>query len=164
MKADLLTMSTPDGPFTIIAQHGAVLSSGWTADPAELTGQIHPSLLPAELAMVTDLGDISAAVDAFYNDEPALAMAVPVRQQSGPFRTHAWDVLRLVSPGAPVTYSEYAALAGNPKAVRAAAGACAFNAAALFVPCHRVIRTDGSMGGFRWGIAVKERLLAREAA
>lgn len=164
MKADLLTMSTPDGPFTIIAQHGAVLSSGWTADPAELTGQIHPSLLPAELAMVTDLGDISAAVDAFYNDEPALAMAVPVRQQSGPFRTHAWDVLRQVRPGAPVTYSEYAALAGNPKAVRAAAGACAFNAAALFVPCHRVIRTDGSMGGFRWGIAVKERLLAREAA
>lgn len=164
MKADLLTMSTPDGPFTIIAQHGAVLSSGWTADPADLTGQIHPSLLPAELAMVTDLGDISAAVDAFYNNEPELAMAVPVRQQSGPFRTHAWDVLRQVRPGAPVTYSEYAALAGNPKAVRAAASACAFNAAALFVPCHRVIRTDGSMGGFRWGIAVKERLLAREAA
>ncbi|MFP5311092.1 MAG: methylated-DNA--[protein]-cysteine S-methyltransferase, partial [Actinomycetes bacterium] len=53
---------------------------------------------------------------------------------------------------------------GNPRAVRAAASACAFNAAALFVPCHRVIRTDGSLGGFRWGLRIKESLLAREAA
>jgi methylated-DNA-[protein]-cysteine S-methyltransferase len=87
-----------------------------------------------------------------------------VRQKSGPFRVHAWDVLRLVRPGSPVTYTEYAGLAGNPKAVRAAASACAFNAAALFVPCHRVIRTDGSLGGFRWGLVIKESLLAREAA
>jgi methylated-DNA-[protein]-cysteine S-methyltransferase len=91
-------------------------------------------------------------------------MHVPVLQMSGPFRTHAWDVLRLVRPGSPVTYTEYAVLAGNPKAVRAAASACAFNAAALFVPCHRVIRTDGSLGGFRWGLPIKESLLAREAA
>ncbi len=83
-------------------------------------------------------------------------------QKSGPFRGHAWDMLRTVAPGHPVTYTEYAALSGNAKAVRAAASACAFNAAALFVPCHRVIRTDGSLGGFRWGLAIKESLLARE--
>ena len=85
-----------------------------------------------------------------------------MHQLSGPFRNHAWDVLRTVAPGRPVTYSEYARLAGRPAAIRAAAGACAFNAAALFVPCHRVIRTDGSLGGFRWGVAVKTSLLARE--
>ncbi|WP_309124389.1 methylated-DNA--[protein]-cysteine S-methyltransferase, partial [Arthrobacter sp.] len=73
-------------------------------------------------------------------------------------------ILRTVAPGKPVTYSEYARLSGRPSAIRAAAGACAFNAAALFVPCHRVIRTDGSLGGFRWGVAVKTSLLAREAA
>jgi methylated-DNA-[protein]-cysteine S-methyltransferase len=89
-------------------------------------------------------------------------MEVPVLQKSGPFRSHAWDVLRTVAPGHPVTYTEYAELSGNAKAVRAAASACAFNAAALFVPCHRVVRTDGSLGGFRWGLAVKERLLDRE--
>lgn len=164
MKAQLLQMSTPDGPFTILAQHGVVLSSGWTEKPGDLTGQIHPTLRPATLELVSDLGEISAAVEAFYQGDPAPAMQVPVQQKSGPFRVHAWDVLRLVRPGSPVTYTEYAGLAGNPKAVRAAASACAFNAAALFVPCHRVIRTDGSLGGFRWGLPIKESLLAREAA
>src|SRR6476661_6654667 len=64
MKAQLLTMSTPDGPFTIIARDGAVLSSGWTAVPGELTGQIHADLLPADFETVTGLGDISEAVEA----------------------------------------------------------------------------------------------------
>ncbi|BCW18824.1 methylated-DNA--[protein]-cysteine S-methyltransferase [Pseudarthrobacter enclensis] len=164
MTAQLLQMSTPDGPFTIIARDGMVLASGWTAGPGELTGQIHPGLLPASLQEVTGLPGISAAVEAFYSGDPEPAMAVPVLQRSGPFRAHAWDVLRQVKPGFPVTYTEYAALAGNPKAVRAAASACAFNAAALFVPCHRVIRTDGSLGGFRWGLRIKESLLEREAA
>ncbi|WP_411376101.1 methylated-DNA--[protein]-cysteine S-methyltransferase [Arthrobacter sp. MPF02] len=163
MKAQLLTMSTPDGPFTILASDGLVLSSGWTADPAELTEQVHPALLPDAYEPVGALGDISLAVEAYYDGDPRPAMDVPVRQRSGPFRAHAWDVLRQVKPGFPVTYTEYAALAGNPKAVRAAASACAFNAAALFVPCHRVIRTNGSLGGFRWGLRVKESLLAREA-
>ena len=164
MKALLLVMSTPDGPFTILAQDGAVLASGWTAEPGELTGQIHPGLRPGEVDVVTDLGPISRAVEAFYSGDPVPAMSVPVRQKSGPFRAHAWDVLRTVQPGFPVTYTEYAGLSGNPKAVRAAASACAFNAAALFVPCHRVIRTDGTLGGFRWGLAIKESLLTREAA
>jgi methylated-DNA-[protein]-cysteine S-methyltransferase len=164
MKAQLLQMSTPDGPFTILAQDGEVLSSGWTDNPGDLTGQVHPTLRPATIELVDGLGDISAAVEAFYAGDPAPAMQVAVRQKSGPFRAHAWDVLRLVRPGSPVTYTEYAELAGNPKAVRAAASACAFNAAALFVPCHRVIRTDGSLGGFRWGLPIKESLLKREAA
>jgi methylated-DNA-[protein]-cysteine S-methyltransferase len=157
-------MATPDGPFTILARDGVVLASGWTADPAEVTGQIHPALRPDTFENVPGLEGISPAVEAFYDGDPGLAMEVPVLQQSGPFRAHAWDILRQVKPGFPVTYTEYAALAGNPKAVRAAASACAFNAAALFVPCHRVIRTDGSLGGFRWGLRIKESLLAREAA
>ncbi|XAS65258.1 methylated-DNA--[protein]-cysteine S-methyltransferase [Pseudarthrobacter sp. So.54] len=162
MKAQLLTMSTPDGPFTIIARDGVVLASGWTAVPGELTGQIHPGLLPGEYETVPRLGAVSEAVAEFYAGNPAPAMQVPVLQKSGPFRGHAWDMLRTVAPGHPVTYTEYAELSGNVKAVRAAASACAFNAAALFVPCHRVIRSDGSLGGFRWGLAIKESLLARE--
>lgn len=162
ITAQLLTMATPDGPFTIIAREGVVLASGWTADAGELTGQIHPELLPVAFETVEGLGAISAAVEAFYTGDPLPAMSVPVLQKSGPFRAHAWDVLRTVQPGAPVTYTEYAQLSGNAKAVRAAASACAFNAAALFVPCHRVVRTDGTLGGFRWGLRIKESLLARE--
>jgi len=88
---------------------------------------------------------------------------VVVRQRSGPFLEHAWDVLRTVPAGAPITYTEYAAKAGRPAAVRAAASACAKNATALFVPCHRVLGTDGTMRGFRWGTDVKQALLAHEA-
>ena len=88
---------------------------------------------------------------------------MPVRQRSGAFLVHAWEVLRTVPAGAPVTYTEYAAKSGRPAAVRAAASACARNAAALFVPCHRVLRTDGTLGGFRWGVECKRRLIAHEA-
>ena len=66
--------------------------------------------------------------------------------------------------GEPVSYTELAARTGNPAANRAAAQACARNAAALFVPCHRVIRTDGTLGGFRWGLPAKRWLLDHEAA
>ena len=71
---------------------------------------------------------------------------------------------RQVPPGRPVSYRRYAELTGRPTAVRAAAGACAWNAAALFVPCHRVVRTDGGLGGFRWGVRIKRWLLDHEAA
>ena len=152
MKAQLLTMSTPDGPFTIIARDGAVLASGWTAVPGELTGQIHPDCCPAGTRPVAGLGGISAAVEEFYAGDPAPPWRCRCCRSPGPFRSHAWDMLRTVAPGHPVTYTEYAELSGNAKAVRAAASACAFNAAALFVPCHRVIRTDGTLGGFRWGL------------
>jgi methylated-DNA-[protein]-cysteine S-methyltransferase len=78
--------------------------------------------------------------------------------------THAWHVMREIKPGDPVTYSRYAELAGRPAAIRAAAAACARNAVALIVPCHRVLRTDGSLGGYRWGLPVKSWLLAHESA
>lgn len=106
----------------------------------------------------------AAAVTAYYDGDLEAPGRVPVRQHSGEFRMHAWDVLREVEPGGPITYAEYAARSGRPAAVRAAAGACALNAAALFVPCHRVLRTNGSLGGFRYGLAIKERLLSRETA
>jgi methylated-DNA-[protein]-cysteine S-methyltransferase len=82
----------------------------------------------------------------------------------GPFLAHSWHTLRAVPAGEPLSYTGFAALAGRPAAVRAAAQACARNAAALFVPCHRVLRNDGTLGGFRWGLPVKRWLLDHEAA
>lgn len=164
MTTHTTTVPTPDGPFTVVERDGVVLASGWTAEVAELTGQIHPTLQTEPIRPVNNPSAITDAVAAYYDGDLAAIQAVPVHQLSGPFRSHAWEVLRTVVPGRPVTYSEYARLAGRPSAIRAAAGACAFNAAALFVPCHRVIRTDGSLGGFRWGVAVKTSLLARESA
>ncbi|GGN11935.1 putative methylated-DNA:protein-cysteine methyltransferase [Lentzea pudingi] len=157
------TVDTPAGPFTaIVAPDGAVLASGWTADLALLTPQIHISLMPSEIVSRPDLGDVTKATIAYHEGDLTAIDPIPVRQKSGPFLQHAWDVLRTVKAGEPVTYSEYAELSGRPSAIRAAASACARNSAALFVPCHRVIRIGGTMGGFRWGLDVKRWLLAHE--
>jgi methylated-DNA-[protein]-cysteine S-methyltransferase len=164
MTANWTTLDTPAGPFTAVVDgDGAVLASGWTADVDALVPLVHPSLRPASVRRVDDLGAVSAAVARYHDGELSAVDDVPVRQRSGAFLEHAWDVLRTVPAGAPVTYTEYAAKSGRPAAVRAAASACARNAAALFVPCHRVLRTDGSLGGFRWGVPVKRWLLEHEA-
>ena len=194
------TLTTPDGPFSIIvdtvpadsgtsvgAAQEAVLAAGWTADLDALLALVHPSLRPAAVDPDTEggpkthpaasdgvlkrrpaaaqgvLAEAADAVRAYYDGDHGAPGRVPVRQASGPFRTHAWDVLREVKAGERLTYSEYAVRAGRPAAVRAAAGACAMNAAALFVPCHRILRTDGTPGGFRYGLPIKESLLARES-
>ncbi len=158
------TYDTPMGPFTAVVDgDGAVLASGWTAALDDLLPLIHPTLRPAELAE-DGRGAVGDAVRAYYDGELSAIDDVPVRQRSGAFLEHAWDVLRTVPAGAPVTYTEYAAKSGRPAAVRAAASACARNAAALFVPCHRVLRLDGSLGGFRWGVDVKRALLDHESA
>lgn len=154
------TMPSPAGPFTIVTDaDGAVLASGWTTNLDELL--LAPGTAPTARR---DLGPASAAARAYFDGDLTAVDAVTVRQRhSGLFLAHAWDVLRTVKPGEPVTYQAFAELSGRPAAVRAAAQACARNAAALFVPCHRVIRTDGSLGGFRWGLPVKAWLLEFES-
>ncbi|OLM12341.1 Methylated-DNA--protein-cysteine methyltransferase [Pseudonocardia sp. Ae717_Ps2] len=157
------TRDTPAGPFTaVVDDDGHVLASGWTASVDELLALVHRSLAPTTV-VEGDLGAVGEAVDRYHDGELSAIDDVPVRQRSGPYRELAWDVLRTVPAGAPVTYTGYAEKTGRPAAVRAAAGACASNAAALFVPCHRVLRSDGTLGGFRYGLAVKRWLLEHEA-
>src|SRR5262245_47475977 len=155
----MFTVDTPVGPFSVVASGTTVLASGFTTDEAQLTALVHPSLRSG--ATPADPAPIRAAVEAYFAGDVKAIDAVGVRQRSGPFLEHAWDVLRGVHE--PVTYTEYADRAGNPAAIRAAASACARNAAALFVPCHRVLRLDGSLGGYRWGLPVKRFLLDHEA-
>lgn len=158
------TLDTPIGPFTaVVDDDGAVLASGWTSDLDALLPLVHPTLRPTTVRYAADLGPVGEAVTRYHDGDLTAVDAVAVRQRSGVFLEHAWDVLRAVPAGGPLTYTEYAAKAGRPAAVRAAASACARNAAALFVPCHRVLRTDGTLGGFRWGVEVKRQLLDHES-
>ncbi|RBY79589.1 cysteine methyltransferase [Geodermatophilus sp. TF02-6] len=158
------TVATPPGPFTVVTgPDDVVLASGWTADVAELVPVVHRSLRPTRVEQVDRL-PVLDAVEAFLSGDVAAVDRVAVRQRSGPFLEEAWEVLRTVPAGAPDTYAAFAARCGRPAAVRAAANACARNAAALFVPCHRVLGSDGGLGGFRWGTPVKRWLLDHEAA
>ncbi|WP_328388056.1 methylated-DNA--[protein]-cysteine S-methyltransferase [Nocardia sp. NBC_00416] len=162
--ADIATVDTVLGPFTtIVDSDGAVLAAGWTAEPEALRTVVHPILRPDALRTRRDLGAVTDAVIAYHRGDLTAIDTVVVRQWSGEFLRHAWDVLRTVPAGNPITYTAFAARAGRPAATRAAASACARNAAALFVPCHRVLRTDGTLGGFRWGLEIKRRLIDLEA-
>lgn len=80
-----------------------------------------------------------------------------------PFQRAVWAELQRIAPGERISYTELAARIGRPKAVRAVAGACASNGVAIAVPCHRVVRTNGSLAGYRWGKDGKARLLDIEA-
>lgn len=90
------------------------------------------------------------------------AAALPVDLEGTAFQLRVWEALRAIPMGETRTYSQVAADIGSPKAVRAVASACAANEAALAVPCHRVVRRDGAMGGYRWGVHTKERLIEAE--
>ncbi|AIC72238.1 methylated-DNA--protein-cysteine methyltransferase [Mycobacteroides abscessus subsp. massiliense str. GO 06] len=165
MVTDHATLTTPVGPFTaIVDDTGAVLASGWTDSPELLRALIHPSLRPKTLTPKRDLGKVTEAITDYHAGDLTCIDSIPVVQRSGAFLMHAWDVLRTVDPQAPITYSEFADRAGRPAAIRAAASACARNAAALFVPCHRVFRIGGALGGFRYGLPIKRWLLDHEAA
>ncbi|MEV6488007.1 methylated-DNA--[protein]-cysteine S-methyltransferase [Actinoplanes sp. NPDC051633] len=157
------TMATPAGSFTaVVDDDGAVLASGFTADPTDLIALMHPTLV-ADAKPEAHLGDVTRAVKSYLEGDLTAIDDVPVRQHiGGTFIAHAWRVMRDIKPGAPVTYTAFAELAGRPEAIRGAASACARNAAALFVPCHRVLRLDGSLGGYRWGLPVKRWLLDHE--
>jgi methylated-DNA-[protein]-cysteine S-methyltransferase/AraC family transcriptional regulator of adaptative response/methylated-DNA-[protein]-cysteine methyltransferase len=98
-----------------------------------------------------------------FIDTPAEGLDLALDIRGTPFQQRVWEVLLRIPIGATVTYSALARRIGEPDAVRAVANACAANAIALAIPCHRVVRSDGTLSGYRWGIERKRALLAKEA-
>jgi methylated-DNA-[protein]-cysteine S-methyltransferase len=158
------TIDSPVGPLTlVVGDTGAVRAAGFTTEVGELLPLIHPKLRE-DTRPDDDIGPVAAQVRSYFDgDLGALDRVVVEQLTGGEFIRHAWQVMREIKPGSPVTYSEFAQLSGRPTAVRAAARACASNPVALFTPCHRVLRLDGSLGGYRWGLPVKQWLLAYES-
>jgi AraC family transcriptional regulator of adaptative response/methylated-DNA-[protein]-cysteine methyltransferase len=89
--------------------------------------------------------------------------ALPLDIRATAFQRAVWEELRRVPAGETVTYAELARRIGRPSAVRAVASAVASNHLAVLIPCHRVVRSDGAIGGYRWGVERKRRLLAAES-
>jgi AraC family transcriptional regulator of adaptative response/methylated-DNA-[protein]-cysteine methyltransferase len=98
-----------------------------------------------------------------FVEAPALGLDLPLDVRGTAFQQRVWRALRDIPAGATVSYSEIAQRIGSPRAVRAVAGACAANMLAVAIPCHRVVRNDGGLSGYRWGVERKRALLAREA-
>jgi len=99
-----------------------------------------------------------------FVEAPALGLALPLDLRGTAFQQRVWEALRALPPGTTASYAEVAARIGQPGAVRAVAQACGANPVAVAVPCHRVVRTDGALSGYRWGVARKRALIEREAA
>ncbi|MGM1017445.1 MAG: methylated-DNA--[protein]-cysteine S-methyltransferase [Actinomycetota bacterium] len=163
MTALIQTVDTPDGPFTILVDaEQRVLASGWTADDDAILGRLSAAVRPAGVKSGTT--EAASAVRDYYDGDVTAINRVRVAQIGTELQLRGWAALRDIRPGEPLTYTTFATALGSPRAVRAAASICARNAPALFVPCHRVLRSDGSLGGFAWGLPVKQSLLAREGA
>ncbi|HBF50941.1 MAG TPA: bifunctional DNA-binding transcriptional regulator/O6-methylguanine-DNA methyltransferase Ada, partial [Massilia sp.] len=97
-----------------------------------------------------------------FVEAPRLGLDLPLDVRGTAFQQRVWDALRAIPAGVTVSYTELAQRIGSPAAVRAVAGACAANPVAVAIPCHRVVRNDGGLSGYRWGIARKRALIDRE--
>ena len=119
-----------------------------------------------EATLVRDESGVAATAKAIVEsiERGNGLAALPLDLRGTAFQLRVWAALREIPPGTTRTYTEIAEAIGSPKAVRAVAGACAANPAAIVVPCHRVVRADGEMGGYKWGVERKRRLLAGERA
>jgi AraC family transcriptional regulator of adaptative response/methylated-DNA-[protein]-cysteine methyltransferase len=98
-----------------------------------------------------------------FIEAPAIGLDLPLDVRGTAFQQRVWQALREIPAGSTVSYTDIANRIGSPKAVRAVAGACAANALAVAIPCHRVVKRDGALSGYRWGVERKRTLLEREA-
>jgi AraC family transcriptional regulator of adaptative response/methylated-DNA-[protein]-cysteine methyltransferase len=103
------------------------------------------------------------AVVVGFVEAPALGLDLPLDVRGTAFQERVWQALRDIPAGATASYADIARRIGNPKAVRAVAQACGANHLAVAIPCHRVVRSDGNLSGYRWGVERKRKLLDREA-
>jgi AraC family transcriptional regulator of adaptative response/methylated-DNA-[protein]-cysteine methyltransferase len=116
-----------------------------------------------DVALRSTLRDVVALVDDPANASAA-ARTLELDVRGTAFQRKVWDALREIRPGAPVSYKELARAVGSPGAAQAVGAACGANRLAVAIPCHRVVREDGDLAGYRWGLERKRALLARERA
>jgi methylated-DNA-[protein]-cysteine S-methyltransferase len=152
------TLPTPVGDLALLVENDALVAAGFTS----VSDQYARLLTDEPLQVVADLGDFSSTLEKYFAGDVTAYDDLPVRQPGGAFRQAAWREMRAVPAGAVISYAELAARAGNPSAVRAAGSACAQNRVAPVVPCHRIVRTGGTLGGYYYGLPVKEWLLTHE--
>jgi AraC family transcriptional regulator, regulatory protein of adaptative response / methylated-DNA-[protein]-cysteine methyltransferase len=132
-------------------------------DPARLRDDLRRRLPKANLVARANGQEELIAQAAGLIENPRAAINLPLDPQGTAFQRLVWEALQRIPAGSTATYTEIATQIGKPGAVRAVAQACGANALAVAIPCHRVIRKDGSLSGYRWGVERKRALLAREA-
>jgi methylated-DNA-[protein]-cysteine S-methyltransferase len=160
------TVDTPLGTFEVWVADDVVHAAGFAVPPGKKSAL--DNLPERGAGRRIDAGParhpaLDAVQEYFAGDLDRLGRVALSLPPTTAFRAAARSALIGIGPAEIRTYTELATTAGNPRAVRAAANVCATNPIALFVPCHRVLRSDGSLGGFLYGLDVKRALLDHEA-
>jgi AraC family transcriptional regulator of adaptative response/methylated-DNA-[protein]-cysteine methyltransferase len=133
-------------------------------DPAALANDLQQRFPGAQpLSGDSDFEAVVAQVARFVA-APASDLDLPLDMRGSAFQQRVWRALQTIAPGSTASYRAIADQIGAPNAARAVAGACAANALAVAIPCHRVLRQDGGLSGYRWGVERKQALLAREVS
>lgn len=178
MNAETISLSAGTGSETIrfttgFCAMGMILAATSEKGLCAILFGDAPGILVADLrtrfphAQLVDGGQEMGAVLAQvvrFVEKPILGLDLILDPRGTPFQLRVWQALREVPAGATVSYGTIAARLGQPKAAKDVAEACAANPLAVAIPCHRVLRADGSISGYRWGTKRKRALLAREAA
>jgi len=127
---------------------------------AELLGDFpNADVRRGDSGFAATVAEVAAFVDA-----PARGLSLPLDIRGTAFQQRVWAALRAIPPGQTASYTRIAETIGAPAAVRAVGSACAANLLAVAIPCHRAVRTDGGLAGYRWGVAAKRALLEKESA
>jgi AraC family transcriptional regulator of adaptative response/methylated-DNA-[protein]-cysteine methyltransferase len=127
----------------------------------EAEAALRSSYPQADMTQDEAMQGLIEAIIGHLEGQPAPDLALDI--QATAFRWRVWHELQRIPRGQTRTYAQIAHAIGQPQAVRAVASACASNLAAILIPCHRVIGSDGELRGYRWGVARKQRLLERES-
>jgi AraC family transcriptional regulator of adaptative response/methylated-DNA-[protein]-cysteine methyltransferase len=131
-------------------------------DPGALVCDLQDQFPRAQLIGADKSFEETVATVVGFVEAPASGLNLPLDIRGSAFQERVWQALREIPVGSTVSYGEIAARIGAPKAMRAVAQACAANKLAVAIPCHRVVRNDGDLSGYRWGVERKRLLLARE--
>ncbi|CUI45850.1 bifunctional transcriptional activator/DNA repair enzyme AdaA [Achromobacter xylosoxidans] len=151
------------GALLVAASDTGICEIALHEDPEQLVRNLQDRFKAARLIGADrEFEQWMAAVVGFV-ENPSVGLHLPLDVRGTAFQRRVWEALREIPVGATATYTDIAERIGSPRSVRAVARACATNNIALAIPCHRVVRTDGSLAGYRWGIERKRELIEREA-
>jgi AraC family transcriptional regulator of adaptative response/methylated-DNA-[protein]-cysteine methyltransferase len=151
------------GSILVAATEKGVCAIQFGDDPDALVRDLQDAFAKAKLIGGDKAFEQTVAQVVGFVEAPQQGLGLPVHVRGTAFQQRVWQALRAIPAGTTASYAEIAAKIGEPKAVRAVAQACGANPVAVAIPCHRVVRRDGALSGYRWGVVRKEALLSKEA-
>ena len=154
---------TPVGNIYLIADSGILIAAGFKSLNS-LQNRLSPSDKLRKIEPVEKIPKISKLIDNYFEGRLDALNLIQVRQPGAQFSQKVWKVMRAIPVGMTISYAQLAKKAGSPAAFRAAGTACGNNLIAPIIPCHRIIKSDGTLGNYGYGVAIKEKLLRLEGA